>query len=61
MNIVWLSFAFQNGELIWPMQGRGLRNQISLAGSFSGILNDPDIVAATQPNGCSGWLSGLGQ
>lgn len=55
MNIVWLSFAFQNGELIWPMQGRGLRNQISLAGSFSGILSDPDIVAATQPQ----WLQWL--
>ncbi|MGI6250430.1 MAG: ABC transporter permease subunit [Anaerolineaceae bacterium] len=55
MNIIWLSFSFQNGELIWPMQGSGLRNQISLAGSFSGILSDPDIVAATQPP----WLHWL--
>jgi simple sugar transport system permease protein len=55
MNIIWLSFSFENGELIWPMQGRGLRNVVSLAGSFGGLLSDPEVVSATQPP----WLQWL--
>ncbi len=55
MNIVWLSLAFKNGELSWPLQGQGLRNTASLAGSFGGILSNPDTVKATQPP----WLHWL--
>lgn len=55
MNIVWLSFSFQNGELSWPLQGRGLRNTASLAGSFGGLLSDPNVVKNTQP----AWLQWL--
>ncbi len=55
MNIVWLSLAFKNGELSWPLQGRGLRNTASLAGSFGGLLSNPDMVQATQPK----WLHWL--
>jgi simple sugar transport system permease protein len=55
MNIVWLSLAFKNGELSWPLQGQGLRNTASLAGSFGGLLSNPDTVSATQPP----WLHWL--
>jgi simple sugar transport system permease protein len=55
MNIVWLSFSFNNGELSWPLQGKGLRNTASLAGSFGGLLSDPNVVRNTQPR----WLHWL--
>jgi len=55
MNIVWLSFSFQNGELSWPLQGKGLRNTASLAGNFGGLLSDPAVVQNTQP----AWLQWL--
>jgi simple sugar transport system permease protein len=55
MNIVWLSFSFTNGELSWPLQGKGLRNTASLAGSFGGLLSDPVVVRNTQP----AWLHWL--
>ena len=55
MNIVWLSLAFKNGELRWPLQGQGLRNTASLAGSFGGLLSNPDVVQTTQPK----WLQWL--
>ncbi|HBO34026.1 MAG TPA: ABC transporter [Anaerolineaceae bacterium] len=55
MNIVWLSLAFKNGELSWPLQGQGLRNTASLSGSFGGLLSNPDVVQATQPK----WLHWL--
>ncbi|MEA4812470.1 MAG: hypothetical protein VB108_07875 [Anaerolineaceae bacterium] len=55
MNIVWLSFKFENGELVWPLQGSGLRNTASLASSFGGLLSDPDVVHHTQPQ----WLHWL--
>jgi simple sugar transport system permease protein len=55
MNIVWLSFSFTNGELSWPLQGKGLRNTASLAGSFGGLLSDPKVVRNTQP----AWLHWL--
>ncbi len=55
MNIVWLSLAFKNGELSWPLQGQGLRNTASLSGSFGGLLSNPDVVQSTQP----AWLHWL--
>lgn len=55
MNIVWLSLAFKNGELSWPLQGQGLRNTASLSGSFGGLLSNPDVVQTTQPR----WLHWL--
>lgn len=40
MNILWMLLPFDNGELIWPNAGKGLRNTISLASSFSNVMND---------------------
>ena len=40
MNMLWMLLPFDNGELIWPNAGQGLRNTISLASSFSGVMND---------------------
>ena len=40
MNMVWMLLPFDNGELIWPNAGKGLRNTISLESSFSGVMND---------------------
>lgn len=40
MNIVWLSLPFTSGELIWPLAGKGMRNTISLASSYGGVLNN---------------------
>ena len=40
MNMMWMLLPFDNGELIWPNAGKGLRNTISLENSFSGILNN---------------------
>ena len=40
MNMLWMLLPFDNGELIWPNAGKGLRNTISLASSFSGVMND---------------------
>lgn len=56
MNIVWLSLAFKNGELSWPLQGQGLRNTASLSGSFGGLLSNPDVVQSTQPAAMH-WLA----
>ncbi|NLN69378.1 MAG: ABC transporter permease [Chloroflexi bacterium] len=56
MNIVWLSLTFQNGELSWPLQGKGLRNTASLAGSFGGILSEPAVIQNTQPAGLK-WIA----
>lgn len=39
MNIIWLSLPFRNGELIWPLGGKGMRNTINLASSFGEVLN----------------------
>lgn len=39
MNMMWMLLPFDNGELIWPNAGKGLRNTISLAASFSGVMN----------------------
>lgn len=40
MNMLWLSLPFKNGDLVWPLAGEGMRNTISLDGSFGEILND---------------------
>ncbi len=40
MNIMWLSLPFKNGEIIWPLGGQGMRNTISLAGTFGELLNN---------------------
>ena len=40
MNMVWMLLPFNNGELIWPNAGKGLRNTISLASSYSGVMNN---------------------
>lgn len=39
MNMMWMLLPFQNGELKWPNAGKGLRNTISLASSFSEVMN----------------------
>lgn len=40
MNMWWMLLPFQNSELKWPNAGKGLRNTISLATSFSNVMND---------------------
>lgn len=40
MNIVWLSLPFKDGDLVWPIAAQGMRNTISLAGSFGEVLNN---------------------
>ena len=39
MNIVWTVLPFRSGELIFPNAGQGMRNTISLASSFSQVMN----------------------
>jgi simple sugar transport system permease protein len=39
MNMMWMLLPFTDGELIWPNAGKGLRNTISLAASFSNVMN----------------------
>jgi len=40
MNMMWMMLPFESGELIWPNAGKGLRNTISLASSFSEVMNN---------------------
>lgn len=40
MNMIWLSLPFKSGELIWPLGGQGMRNTISLDGSFGHVFNE---------------------
>jgi len=40
MNIMWTILPFQSGELIYPTAGEGLRNTISLADSYSMVMNN---------------------
>ncbi len=54
MNIGWMLLPFNNGELIWPNAGKGLRNTISLAGSFGEVMNNTlafEIAGFTIPTG----------
>ena len=39
MNMWWMLLPFTDGELIWPNAGKGLRNTISLASSYSNVMN----------------------
>ncbi len=39
MNIVWTVLPVKNGELIYANQGYGVRNTVSLAESFSEVMN----------------------
>ncbi|MCI8652983.1 MAG: ABC transporter permease [Angelakisella sp.] len=39
MNIIWTILPFKSGELIFPNAGQGMRNTISLASSFSEVMN----------------------
>ena len=47
MNIMWTVLPFQNGELIYPTAGQGLRGTISLTTSYAGIMNN--TLAVTVP------------
>lgn len=40
MNIVWTILPVKNGELIYANQGYGVRNTVSLASSFSEVMNN---------------------
>lgn len=40
MNMVWLALPFKSGILIWPLGGQGMRNTISLEGSFGHVLTN---------------------
>lgn len=40
MNMVWLALPFKDGQLIWPIGQQGMRNTISLEGSFGGVFNN---------------------
>lgn len=54
MNMMWMLLPFNNGELIWPNAGAGLRNTISLATSFSNVMNKTlafKIGSLTVPTG----------
>ncbi len=54
MNMLWMLLPFQNSELKWPNAGKGLRNTISLATSFTNVMNDTlafKIGSFTVPTG----------
>lgn len=54
MNMVWMLLPFDDGELIWPNAGKGMRNTISLAASFSEVMNKTfafKIAGVTVPTG----------
>ena len=40
MNMIWLTLPFKDGNLIWPIGQQGMRNTISLEGSFGLVLNN---------------------
>lgn len=40
MNMIWLSLSFQNGNLKWPISGKGLRTTISLDSSFGEVFSN---------------------
>ncbi|HBB30131.1 MAG TPA: ABC transporter [Clostridiales bacterium] len=43
MNIMWLTLPFRDGDLIWPLGGVGMRNTISLTGSFGEVLSNTPL------------------
>ena len=40
MCIGWLLLPFKNGEIIWPISGKGLRTTIALSSRYGKILNE---------------------
>ena len=40
MCIVWFRAPFSSGEIIWPLGGVGVRNQVAMESSFGYLLND---------------------
>jgi len=40
MCIGWLVLPFKNGEIIWPISGKGLRTTIALTSRYDKILNE---------------------
>lgn len=40
MCIGWLLMPFKNPSMIWPIAGKGLRNIISLEGTYGGLLDN---------------------
>lgn len=54
MCMMWMLLPFQNTELKWPNAGRGVRNTISLASSYSNVMNDTlafEIFGVSVPTG----------
>lgn len=49
MNIMWVALPFQNGDIKWPIGGEGARNTISLANSFSEIMNNTGSITIGNP------------
>lgn len=39
MNMIWVTLPVKNGELVFPNKGVGVRNTVSLAASFSEVMN----------------------
>ena len=50
MNIMWTVLPFKSGVLIYPNAGEGLRNTISLADDYSGVVSN---TLAIHPEGSS--------
>lgn len=40
MCILWFRAPFSSGEIMWPLGGRGVRNQVSMESSFGYLLNN---------------------
>ena len=39
MCILWFRAPFSSGEIMWPLGGKGVRNQVSMESSFGYLLN----------------------
>ena len=53
MCIIWIILPLTNGELIWPMGGKGLRVTISMENSFGHFLNNLWAYPKPSPGGTS--------
>ncbi|MDO4566012.1 MAG: ABC transporter permease [Oscillospiraceae bacterium] len=40
MCILWFRAPFSSGEIMWPLGGKGVRNQVSMESSFGQLLNN---------------------
>ena len=54
-KIYWAVLPVKSGTLIFPYGGEGMRNTISLEGTYGGLLSDPDVTA-NQP-GILKWMA----